>query len=76
MSEIMSEIKIIEGSLKGVTHYTLRGKECENNVGAFIERPRATTGRPYKFVFMVSKTCFMEGTPWVSFFCMLVFSII
>ena len=21
------------------------------NVGAFIERPRATTGRPYKFVF-------------------------
>ena len=52
MSEIMSEIKIIEGSLKGVAHYTLRGKECENNVGAFIERPRATTGRPYEFDFI------------------------
>ena len=40
---------------------TLQGKACEKdrdekslsfcNVGAFIERPRATTGRPYKFVF-------------------------
>jgi hypothetical protein len=39
------------------------------NVGANCVRPRATTGRPYKDDFLsASKTCFMEGVPYDSFF--------
>ena len=38
------------------------------NVGAFIERPRATLVAPTNLFFMVGKTCFMEDTPSIELF--------
>ena len=45
--------------LKGVTHYTLQGKECEKEYEQNARTP---------FVFTVGKTCFMEGNPKGAFF--------
>jgi len=66
--------------LKGVTHYTLRGKACEKRtenfhvlcpfaVGANCVRPRAFTERPYEDDFLsAGKTCFTAGTLSAVFF--------
>ena len=67
--------------LKGVTHYTLWGKACEKEyeqtvrtpflVGAFFERPRANTVRPYRVlgIYFVISPLSVHAVKTAFFYC-------